>query len=102
MIPNLAVLLSPGGSGPALTLPVIARVSHPEEDLALLQIDLSSLQVLEVRVAGDPGAQIPGIERLVASVAPELPVFDVSTMKQGRVTYGSARSTGSQVANMSG
>jgi predicted permease len=41
-----------------------------------------SLQVLHVRAAGDPAAQVPAVERLIASLAPDLPVFDVKTMTQ--------------------
>jgi ABC-type antimicrobial peptide transport system permease subunit len=46
-------------------------------------LDTGTLQVLHVRAAGDPAAQIPAVERLIASVAPDLPVFDVKTMTQG-------------------
>jgi ABC-type antimicrobial peptide transport system permease subunit len=35
-----------------------------------------------VRVAGDAAAQIPTVERLIATMAPDLPVFDVKTMTQ--------------------
>lgn len=42
----------------------------------------SSYQTLQVRTAGDPHAMIPGIERLIASMAPGLPVFDVGTMRE--------------------
>ena len=49
-------------------------------------LDSGSLQVLQVRVAGDPGPQIPAVERLIASVAPDLPVFDVTTMTQALAT----------------
>ena len=41
-----------------------------------------TLQVLHVRAAGDPAAQVPAVERLIASLAPDLPVFDVKTMTQ--------------------
>jgi predicted permease len=41
-----------------------------------------SLQALQVRVAGDAAAQIPTVERLIATMAPDLPVFDVKTMTQ--------------------
>jgi predicted permease len=41
-----------------------------------------SLQVLHVRAAGDPSAAIPVVQRLVAGLAPDLPVFDVKTMMQ--------------------
>jgi putative ABC transport system permease protein len=46
-------------------------------------VDVGTLQVLHVRTAGDPAATIPAVERLIASVAPDLPVFDVKTMTQG-------------------
>jgi predicted permease len=46
-------------------------------------LDLGTLQVLHVRAAGDPAAMIPPVERLIASIAPDLPVFDVKTMTQG-------------------
>jgi predicted permease len=41
---------------------------------------LGSLQVLHVRASGDAAAQIPVVERTIASLAPDLPVFDVKTM----------------------
>jgi predicted permease len=41
-----------------------------------------SLQTLQVRVAGDAAAQMPTVERLIATMAPDLPVFDVKTMTQ--------------------
>jgi predicted permease len=46
-------------------------------------VDIGSLQVLEVRTRGDAAAIIPQIERTIAAVAPDLPVFDVKTMEQG-------------------
>ncbi len=46
-------------------------------------LDVGTLQVLHVRTAGDPAAMIPAVERLLASAAPDLPVFDVKTMTQG-------------------
>ena len=45
-------------------------------------LDLGSLQTLQVRAVGDASAQIPVIERLIAAMAPDLPVFDVKTMTQ--------------------
>ena len=45
-------------------------------------LDLGTLQALQVRTAGDPAAEIPVIERLIATLAPDLPVFDVKTMTQ--------------------
>ncbi len=46
----------------------------------------SSYETLQVRTAGDPHAMIPGIERLIASIAPGLPVFDVGTMREALAT----------------
>jgi predicted permease len=46
----------------------------------------SSYQTLQVRTAGDPHAMIPGIEHLIASIAPGLPVFDVETMEESLST----------------
>jgi len=43
---------------------------------------LASLQTLEVRARGDAAAMIPEIERVIAGLAPDLPVFDVKTMTQ--------------------
>jgi predicted permease len=42
----------------------------------------ASLATLQVRTAAAPGAMIPEIERIVQSLAPDLPVFDVRTMTQ--------------------
>lgn len=41
----------------------------------------ASLETLQVRTAA-PGATIPEVERLIQSLAPDLPVFDVRTMTQ--------------------
>jgi len=46
----------------------------------------SSYQTLQVRTAGDPHAMIPGIEHLIASMAPGLPVFDAGTMHEALAT----------------
>jgi putative ABC transport system permease protein len=43
-----------------------------------------------VRTAGDPAAMMPPIERLVADIAPDLPVFDVKTMTQAMNTLNGA------------
>ncbi|MGA8144334.1 MAG: ABC transporter permease [Candidatus Acidiferrales bacterium] len=40
----------------------------------------NTLAVLQVRVAGAPESMIPEVERVVESMAPEMPVFDVKTM----------------------
>jgi len=47
---------------------------------------LGSLQVLQVRTLGDPASMIPEIERTIHSLAPDLPVFEVKTMKQSLYT----------------
>ncbi len=47
-----------------------------------LQQFFMSYQTLQVRTAGDPRAMVPGIEHLIASMAPGLPVFDVETMRE--------------------
>jgi predicted permease len=44
--------------------------------------DLGTLQALQVRSAGDASADIPSIEKTIAALAPDLPVFDVKTMDQ--------------------
>jgi putative ABC transport system permease protein len=46
----------------------------------------NSFATLQVRTAGDPIVMIPEIERLIASLAPSLPVFDVKTMVQALYT----------------
>ena len=46
----------------------------------------NSLETLEVRTAGDPGAMLPVLERTIHSMAPNLPVFDVKTMHQALYT----------------
>ena len=47
---------------------------------------LGSLQVLQVRTHGDPASMIPDIERTIHALAPDLPVFEVKTMKQALYT----------------
>jgi predicted permease len=42
----------------------------------------SSFETLQVRTAGDPEAMIPEIERQIAALAPDLPVFDTQPMTQ--------------------
>jgi len=42
--------------------------------------EANSLETLQVRTAGAPELLIPEVERVVATVAPDLPVFDVETM----------------------
>jgi putative ABC transport system permease protein len=43
---------------------------------------LASLQTLQVRSEGDAASMIPEIERVIAGLAPDLPVFDVKTLVQ--------------------
>jgi macrolide transport system ATP-binding/permease protein len=47
---------------------------------------LGSLQTLQVRTLGDPASMIPEIERTIHSLAPDLPVFEVRTMRQAMYT----------------
>jgi predicted permease len=47
---------------------------------------LGSLQTLQVRTVGDPASMIPEIERTIHSLAPDLPVFEVKTMRQSLYT----------------
>jgi ABC-type antimicrobial peptide transport system permease subunit len=46
----------------------------------------NSLQTLQVRTAGDPNALRPEIQRIIAGLAPELPIFDVKSMEQALYT----------------
>jgi predicted permease len=46
----------------------------------------NSLATLQVRTLGAPQAMIPAIESLVQSLAPDLPVFDVKTMREAMET----------------
>ena len=43
----------------------------------------NSLATLQVRTFSAPDAMAPEIERVIGSMAPNLPVFDVNTMSQG-------------------
>ena len=43
----------------------------------------NTLETLQIRTAGAPQAMIPAAERVLGDMAPELPVFDVKTMKEG-------------------
>jgi putative ABC transport system permease protein len=47
---------------------------------------LGSLQTLQVRTLGDPASMIPEIERTIHALAPDLPVFEVKTMRQALYT----------------
>ncbi len=42
----------------------------------------NTLAVLQVRTAAAPESMIPEVERVVESIAPEMPVFDVKTMSE--------------------
>ena len=42
----------------------------------------NSLETLQVRTAGPPALLLPQIQRVIESLAPELPVFDTKTMTQ--------------------
>jgi len=42
----------------------------------------NSLEVLQVRTTAAPEAMIPEVERLIESLAPQMPVFDVKTMSE--------------------
>lgn len=42
----------------------------------------NSLQILQLRTAGSTETMIPEIERVIESLAPQLPLFDVQTMNQ--------------------
>jgi predicted permease len=46
----------------------------------------NSLETLQVRTAAQPIAMVPELERVIASLAPSLPVFDVNTMVQALYT----------------
>ncbi len=44
--------------------------------------EVNSLETLQVRAAGSPELMIPEVERVIATVAPDLPVFDIETMTE--------------------
>ncbi|HEY0701982.1 MAG TPA: ABC transporter permease [Candidatus Acidoferrales bacterium] len=46
----------------------------------------NSLQILQVRTAGAPDSMIPVVEHIIDSLAPQLAVFDVKTMRQAIYT----------------
>jgi putative ABC transport system permease protein len=46
----------------------------------------NSLQFVQVRTTAAPETMIPEIERAIQSLAPQLPVFDVETMRQALYT----------------
>jgi ABC-type antimicrobial peptide transport system permease subunit len=47
---------------------------------------LNSLETLQIRTAGDPNALRTEIQRTIAGLAPELPIFDVKPMTQALYT----------------
>jgi predicted permease len=47
---------------------------------------LGSLETLQVRALGDPASMIPEVERTIHALAPDLPVFEVKTMRQALYT----------------
>lgn len=65
-------------------------VRGPEYPLAYFPFDQhvadASLATLQVRAAGDPKLVIPEVERTIASLAPDLPVFEVKTMQEALYT----------------
>ena len=46
----------------------------------------NSLETLQVKTAAAPAAMIPEVERVISSLAPDLPVFDVKTMTEALYT----------------
>jgi predicted permease len=48
----------------------------------LQQYGFNTLETLQVRTVAAPEAMIPELERVIETLAPELPVFDVKTMSQ--------------------
>lgn len=44
--------------------------------------DFTTFRMLQLRVSGDPGTYIPEVEHQIHELAPELPLFEVQTMKQ--------------------
>jgi predicted permease len=42
----------------------------------------NSMETLQVRTAGSPASMIPEVERVIGTVAPDLPVFDLETMTE--------------------
>jgi putative ABC transport system permease protein len=49
-------------------------------------VETSSLQTLQLRTVTDPASMIPVVERTIQSLAPDLPFFDVKTMRQSLYT----------------
>lgn len=45
-----------------------------------------TLESLELRTAADPAAMVPEVERAIRNLAPNLPVFDVETLREGLYT----------------
>jgi predicted lysophospholipase L1 biosynthesis ABC-type transport system permease subunit len=48
----------------------------------------NSPQSLELRTTGDPAAMIPEIERTIGNMAPNLPIFEVRTLRQALYSLG--------------
>jgi ABC-type antimicrobial peptide transport system permease subunit len=48
---------------------------------------INSLETLQVRTSGAPGLLTPELERIIANLAPGLPVFDVKTMSDALNTW---------------
>ena len=46
------------------------------------QYEANTLETVQVRTAGPPELMIPEVERLVTTLAPDLPVFDAQTMTE--------------------
>jgi predicted lysophospholipase L1 biosynthesis ABC-type transport system permease subunit len=44
---------------------------------------INTLETLQIRTVAAPEAMIPSAERVIGDLAPELPIFDVKTMKEG-------------------
>ncbi len=44
---------------------------------------INTLETLQIRTVAAPEAMIPSAERVIGDMAPELPIFDVKTMKEG-------------------
>ena len=63
-----------GGMTPYFYVPYLQHYSN------------NTLESLELRTAGDPAAMVPEIERTIRNIAPNLPVFDVATLREGLYT----------------
>lgn len=63
-----------GAIAPYFYIPYLQHYSH------------HTLESLEVRTAGDPAAMVSTVERTIRNIAPNLPVFDVETLREGLYT----------------